>query len=330
MIPEHYWQIVRRWFWIILLLGVMGGAAGLFLLPMGFSGSSEYDASLTLGVSRFVYFGGTMTAGTGTGDALVLGEYTASIANKAKTVQFQARLRSALEQQGLFVAEGALPQKVTITADKALFRVGIQATASSANEAETLAQQAADVLTQQVVDEENRVKEGLGANTDEQRTELLSRLSDLDQQRAQRLQELDAASLRTALNDLVARGGADPGANLSDEFRRIMEGLAVIAGDQTLADINSQIDALEKNLAALAVAGESFSVDLSKTGQPVFVLNPVETVATEAESSLRKRDMLVLGTGAGLVMGWVAANVAESARNGRATRREEDDDDGEV
>ena len=63
---------------------------------------------------------------------------------------------------------------------------------------------------------------------------------------------------------------------------------------------------------------------------PVFVLNPVETVATEAESSLRKRDMLVLGTGAGLIMGWVAANVAESARNGRGTRREEDDDEGDV
>jgi hypothetical protein len=33
--------------------------------------------------------------------------------------------------------------------------------------------------------------------------------------------------------------------------------------------------------------------------------------------------MLVLGTGAGLIMGWVAANLAENVRNGRGTRREE-------
>jgi len=197
---------------------------------------------------------------------------------------------------------------------------------SSLEQAELLAQEAADVLTQQVVDEETRVKEGLGANTDEQRTELLSRLSDLNQQRGQRLQELDVATLRAALDDLVARGGIDPSANLTDEFRRIMGGLAVISGDQSLADINSHIDSLERQLAGLATAEESFSVDLLKFGQPVFVLNPVETVATEPESSLRKRDMLVLGGGAGLIMGWLVANMAEHVRNGRGPRREEEEE----
>jgi molybdenum-dependent DNA-binding transcriptional regulator ModE len=325
MIPEQYWQILRRWFWIIISLGVAGGAAGMFVLPMGLSGSSQYDASMSLGVSRFVYFGGTMTAGTGTGDAVVLGDYTASIADKAKTVQFQARLRAALEQQGLFVAEAALPQKVTITADKALFRINIRATASSAKDAEMLAQEAADVLTKQVVDEETRVKEGLGATTDEQRAELLSRLSDLQQQLRQKLQSLDAATLRTALDDLVTRGGVDPGTSLSDEFRFILESLAIISGDQDLADINSHTDALEKKLAALALAEESFSVDLVESGEPVFVVDPVETVATEASGTLRKRDMLVLGTGAGLIVGWVAANMVDNAWNGRGSRREEEE-----
>jgi hypothetical protein len=114
------------------------------------------------------------------------------------------------------------------------------------------------------------------------------------------------------------------------EFRDILEGLAVIAGDQDLADLNSHIESVERQLAGLAMAEESFSVDLLRFGQPVFVLNPAETVATEPESSLRKRDMLVLGTGAGLVMGWVAANVAENARNGRGGRREEDDNEADV
>ncbi len=327
MIPEQYWQIIRRWFWIILSLGAAGGLAGMFVLPMGFSASSAYDASMTLGVSRFVSFGGTMTAGIGAGDGLLLGEYTGSIADKAKTVQFQARLRDALKEEGLFLTETALVQKVTVTADKSLFRINIRATASSLEQAELLAQEAADVLTQQVVDEETRVKEGLGANTDEQRTELLSRLSDLNQQREQRLQELNATALRTALDDLVARGGADPGSDLSAEFRGILESLSVIAGDQDLADINSHIDSVERQLAGLATAEESFSVDLLKFGEPVFVLNPAETVATEPESSLRKRDMMVLGTGAGLIMGWVAANVAENVRNGRGPRRDDDEEE---
>jgi len=325
MIPEQYWQIVRRWFWIILSLGVAGGAAGMFVLPMGFSGSSQYDASMTLGVSRFVSFGGTMTAGIGGGDGVLLGDYTASIAEKAKTVQFQARLRDALKEEGLFLTEAALVQKVTVTADKSLFRINIRATASSLEQAELLAQEAADVLTQQVVDEETRVKEGLGANTDEQRAELLSRLSDLNQQRQQRLQELSATTLQTALDDLVARGGADT--DLSAEFRGILESLAVIAGDQDLADINSHIDSVERQLAGLATAEESFSVDLLKFGEPVFVLNPAETVATEPESSLRKRDMMVLGIGAGLIVGWMAANVAENVRNGRGPRREEEEEE---
>jgi len=327
MIPEQYWRIVRRWFWIILLLGVAGGAVGMFVLPMGFTSSSQYDASLTLGVSRFVSFGGTMTAGTGAGDGLLLGEYTASIAERAKTVQFQARLRAALEEKGLFLTEAALIQKVTVSADTSLFRVNIRTTAGSSGEAELLVQEAADVLTEEVTAEETRVKEGLGANTDEQRTNLLSRLADLNQQRDQRLQELNATALKTALDDLIARGGANP--DVSAEFKSIMDDLAVIAGDQDLTDLNSHIDSVERQLAALATAEDNFSVDMLK-GQPVFVLNPAETVATEAESSLRKRDMLVLGTGAGLIMGWVAANVAENASNGRGTRREEDDDDGDV
>jgi hypothetical protein len=326
MIPEQYWQILRRWFWIIGLLGLLGAIGGFYLLPLGLgSGSSSYDASMTLGVSRFVSFSGTITAGVGGGDGVLLGDYTASIADKAKTVQYRARLRAALEEKGLSLTEAALIQKVTVTADKALFRINIRATAGNSEEAELLAQEAADVLTQQVVDEEKRVKEGLGANTDEQRDDLLGRLSVLNQQREQKLQELGASALRTALDDLASRGGV--GTDLSAEFRDILEDLAVIAGDQDLEDINSQIDALERQLAALALAEESFAVDLLKLGDPVFVLNPVETVATESESKLRKRDMLVLGAGAGLIMGWVAANIADNARNGRGIRRKEEEEE---
>ena len=325
MIPEQYWQILRRWFWIIGVLGIAGGVAGLFLLPMGIGGgTSAYAASTTLGVSRFVSFGGTVTAGAGGGNAVLLADYTTSIADMSKTVQFQARLRAALEERGLTVSETALPQKVTVTADRGLFRVNIQATASNADDAETLAQVAADVLTQQVVAEEARIKEGLGANTDQQRADILSQLSELNKQTVDKLKSLNAATLQAALADLVSRGTT--GADLSEEFRSILENLAIIAGDADLAAINAQSESLQKQLSDLAQAEQSFSGDVLKYGQPVFVLNPVETVATEPASSLRKRDMLVLGTGAGLVLGWFAANMAEHVRNGRGGRREEEEE----
>jgi len=325
MIPEQYWRIIARWFWIIIGLGIAGGAAGLFLIPIGLSSRSEYDASMTLAVSRFVSFGGTVTAGSGGGgEGTLLADYTTSIADKSKTVQFQARLRDAVESEGLFGA--ALLKKVTVTADRALFRVHIQATASNARDAEILAQEAANILTEQVVAEETSIKDGLGANTDEQRAELLSRLSDLNTQRIEKLRSLDAAAVRTALDDLLRQGGA--GNDLTEAFRGIMEDLALITGDADLAAINARSDALQAELTTLARAEESFSVDLLKFGQPVFVLDPVETVTTEPESALRKRDMVVLGGGAGLIMGWLVANMAERVRNGRGSRPEEEEEEG--
>jgi hypothetical protein len=325
MIPEHYWEIARRWFWIIIALGVAGAAAGLFLLPLGLGGGkAAYDASMTLAVARFVSFGGTVTAGSEGGGSTTLADYTTSIADKAQTVQFQAHLRAAVKEQGLFATEAALLQEVTVTADRALFRINIRATAASAKDAEILAQEAADVLIEQVVAEETRVKEGLGANTDEQRTELLRRLSDLSDQRVKKLQALDSSALRTALDDLVRDGGA--GNDLSEQFRKILEDLALVTGDADLAVIDAQTDVLQSELVTLARAEESFSVDLLEFGKPVFVLDPVETVPTQPESTLRKRDMLLLGTGAGLVMGWLAANMAEQVRTGRGNRREEEEE----
>ena len=41
---------------------------------------------------------------------------------------------------------------------------------------------------------------------------------------------------------------------------------------------------------------------------------------TEPERALRKRDMAVLGTVGGLILGWMTANAAEHARNGGVSR----------
>jgi hypothetical protein len=214
---------------------------------------------------------------------------------------------------------------VKIAADRGLLRLYIQATAGNAKDAETLADEAANVLMEQVQAEETRIRESLVADTDQQRAELLDRLSELNKERQQKLESLDATALQAALDDLVRRG--DVGTDLSGEFRAILQSLALISGDVDLAVINSQTDALEKQLSDLAQAQESLSSGLLESGQPVFVLNPVETVATEPGSTVRKRDMLVLGGGAGLIMGWLVANMAEHVRNGRGPGREEGEED---
>jgi len=54
MIPDTYWQLLRRWFWLILLFVVAGAAAGFSLLPIGLGQSSSYSSSVTLGLARLL------------------------------------------------------------------------------------------------------------------------------------------------------------------------------------------------------------------------------------------------------------------------------------
>ncbi len=327
MIPEQYWGILRRWFWLVLLLGAAGGVVGLFIIPMGLSGGSSYNASVTLGVGRFVSVSGTVADATQGGGGSALADYTSSIAATAKSVQFVARLREALAAKGLVVTDTVLREKFNVTEDSALFRIRVEATATTADKAELVAQTVADALTEQAASEEQRISENLVQSSDQQRQELATRLADAYQRRLARFNALGGQAVQAAQSALMQRaaGGADLGA----EFSEVMQDVALISGDTELALINAEVKALEDELASLSKVQQSFS-DLGSWGQPVFVLNPVDTVPTEVESTLRKRDMAVLGGGAGLIMGWIAANMAEHIRNGRGPRRDEEDGEAEL
>ena len=153
------------------------------MLPIGFGASSAYSSSVTLGLARFVSFSGTVSAGSASDEGALLGEYTVTIAELAKTPQFQDRLRNALEDQGLKITEPDLAKKVKVVPDKALFRVTVLATSSNADKADLLARTATDVLKAQVSAEETRIIESLNVTMEQQRTELLNRLSTLSQAR---------------------------------------------------------------------------------------------------------------------------------------------------
>jgi len=280
---------------------------------------------------------GKVTAGTPTTQATLtdettlLGHYASSIAKLAKTPQFLTRLQDVVSQQSIFFSEAELAKKIEVTADKQLFRVTVQATANTPEQAEVLAQTAADVLIEQVAAEEKRVIDNVVITMDQQRAELLARLSALSQQRNDLLQSLNAPAAQAALDNLLRSGGSAPNtAELAPQFKAILVDLARITANPELALVNSRAEALEAELGEVTRAQESFAINLLQD-DPIFVLNPVETVPTEATvGGLQKRDLLVLGAGAGLILGWLAANTAEQLRNGHGPWREPDEEEEET
>lgn len=315
MIPEQYWRLVKRWFWLILPLGIVGALVGFYLIPVGLGESSGYNARVTLGVGRFVSFGGIVTASMEPEEGGTLAEYTASIADMATTQQFEARLKKAAKAQGLDTREANLADNVAVEPNGSLYRITVTARAETAEAAEILADEAANLLMEQALAEEGRVIQNLAGNTEPQKLEILARLSTLSEKQHAKLDSLGASDLALALDDLLSRSRS--GEDVIEDFRVVMRSLADITGDSDLALLNSETEALEGELVDVTERERTVSLDLLRWSQPAFVLNPVETVATEPERSLRKRDMVLLGSGAGLLMGWIAANVAEGMRNRR-------------
>lgn len=302
MIPEQYWIILRRWFWLIGLLAIGGAVAGVFLIHPMIAGESEgYNSRTTLGIRRLVTLSGSTTGGTD-----MLADYTDYIALQARTPQTTSRMQQQLAAQGYLLSEEALAGNVTVTSDRGLIRVNIEANAGTEAQADAIASAMASILIEQMASEEDRVNETLSAETETKRTELLTQLSDVYKRRLDRLQELDAGTLQTALDDMVRRG---VGSDLVDEFKKLVIDIALTTGDSQLAILNSEADSIEGQLATLSEAERT--ITLGAADDPLFLLNPVDTVKTPLDVA-RRRDMALLGLIGGLVAGWLAANSAES------------------
>lgn len=304
MIPEQYWTILRHWFWLIGLLAVGGALVGVFVIHPAIAGESEgYNARATLGVRRLVNLNGTSTSG----GSDILGDYTDYIAGQvARSPQTTARLRDDVANLGYPMSEAAVAGKVNVTSDRGLVRVNIEATAGSEGLANALASSMAAILIDQMAAEEERVNLTLTGDTESKRTDLLAELADVYQQRRDRLDQLNATSLQTALDDLIRRG---VGSDLVDEFKKIVTDIAFTTGDSQLAILNSEAESIEAQLGALSEAERA--VTIGAGDEPVFLLNPVDTVVTPLDVA-KRRDMALLGLIAGTIAGWLLANSAES------------------
>lgn len=323
MIPEQYWRIARRWFWLI---GAVAIACALFsVVVVGqIAGKAQptYSAATTLGVSRIVSFGGAITQGGDPGDPTLLSNYTDNIASRGSTPQFVTVLNAELKKKGIVMTDTVLSRKVKYTSIPGLFRIDITASSGSPADAQLMAQTAADLLVKDVSDEETRIRIALNASTDQQQAQLLARLNTVYEQRTARLALLGQPVLMEALDNMVRRGVT---ADLGVEFTTLVGDLARITSDTELTVLNSEATSLEQQLARLSETRRGYSDEIL-IGTPVSIVDPVDTSPAPLASSLRTKDLAMMGLIAGLVIGWIVATLADgwafSNRMERAKREE--------
>jgi len=322
MIPENYWRILRRWYWLIaaVAIGTSLFAAVVVSQVMG-SSSPGFSSATTLGVTRIVSFGGTVTVG-GDGDPQLLASYTENIAGRGSTPQFVSNLQTRLAALGVITTEEQLSRKLDFKPVPGLFRIDIEAEAGTPEDAAIIASTAAQLMVEDVTAEETRIKTALRESSTLQQTELLNQLTIVYQARATRLQALGEPTLREGLDNLIRSG---IGADLNSSFNTLVQDFARITSDSELAVLNSEAGSLEVQLAALAESQRGFSDEIL-LGNPVSVVNPVQTVPVPPVAGLRTRDLALMGLIAGSIFGWIAATMADGWTVGQRmdrARREE-------
>jgi hypothetical protein len=308
LIPEQYWVLLRRWYWLIG--GVALGCALLALVVVPAirgDASPGHSSTVTLGVTRLISSGGSISTVGGAGAPDLLTSYTKSIAARGSTPQFITGVRDRLAQQGLAIDEPTLARKLTVSADPGVFRIAISVTAGSSGDAELITQTAAQEMIDDVTAEETRVTQELSTNIATQKLTLTDDLNQIYASRTRELASIGQPSVTQALNQLIAQGS---GPDLGATFNTLVADLARINSDPQLAVLNAQALSLEKQLGDLATTEKSFSAG-SLIGSPVSIIDPVSTVELAPAPGLRTRDMLLMGGIAGLVIGWLLANVLD-------------------
>lgn len=306
MIPESFWTLIRRWFWLIGFFAVIGGVAGALAIPRISGDSSNFHASVTLGIRRVISPAGSTHGGTSSTDIDLLADYTTSVARRAKTPQFVALLHDRLTKQGFDIPEIYLRDKYVLTDDRGLSRLTIDAQSNAEALAEAIADTVASLLIEEVTGEETRLRQNISASLDSERTELLSDLGKITSARLARLDALGDDKLQETIDNVVRRG---IGTNLPEEARTILADLLRISGDPDLAVLDSRERAIQEELANLASLEQALATDVR--GDPVVVLNPV-TTAEQLTPGTRTRNAAILGLLGGAVIGWILANMADA------------------
>ena len=179
MIPEQYWHLAKRWLWLIGAFTVLGGIAGVMLLPSLVGSPAGFNSSATLAVSQQASLASVPTSGDVEVDDTVVASYTESLVTYAGSPQFIKSVQVALLAHGIDFDAAELEGILEVTANPTLFRVTVEATADSAEDATAVATAAVDELKTRAVKEETQLAATLISNLEKRAEDLASRLPSL-------------------------------------------------------------------------------------------------------------------------------------------------------
>lgn len=319
MIPPQYMSILKRWFWIIGFLGLVGAALTyLFAVSTGFGQGTSYDASATLGVSRVLSYGGSVASASSSGaDSDTTATAAVALADWAKSPQFLSRVSQDLAEAGYKVPQFEIYNRISVSSDRSPGLIVVSSSGAEFNRAQQMVKSTVYVLQERAKADEDQVRTGIDGNLSQLSDDLGKRLSDIYTQLNAKTRNPGDAALRFAMIEFFGRGGPS---SPTDEFAAILRDLATANNDPSLIVLLAQADALETKLGEVNADRERLSADLKRWDEPLIVVSPVETVNSEAVSRLRKRDLIAMGGMGGLVIGWAVANLAEKVRPGPASQ----------
>ena len=183
MIPEQYWQLAKRWFWLIGAFAVLGGIAGVLLLPSVAGSSAGFNSSATLAVSQQASLASVPTSGDVEVDDTVVASYTESLVTYTESPQVIDSVQEVLLLAGFDFQAAELEGMLEVTANPTLFRVTVEASADTAGAATAVATAAMNELTTRAVEEETQLATSLIANLDKRVADLAARLPALETQK---------------------------------------------------------------------------------------------------------------------------------------------------
>ena len=179
MIPEQYWHLAKRWLWLIGAFTVLGGIAGVMLLPSFVGSPAGFNSSATLAVSQQASLASVPTSGDVEVDDTVVASYTESLVTYAGSPRFIKSVQVALLAHGIDFDAAELEGILEVTANPTLFRVTVEATADSAEDATAVATAAVDELKTRAIKEETQLAATLISNLEKRAEDLASRLPSL-------------------------------------------------------------------------------------------------------------------------------------------------------
>ena len=273
MIPEAYWQIARRWVWLIAIITAVSIATAPWVLPPLIGASSSDDAfssTGTLVVSHFISPSGLVEPGGGELDDDPVAGYTTSLALYAGTEQYLASVQEELAERQIILGRRAIDGQLEVLANPPLFRLELVASAATREEAQALVRSASTALIARADGEALRATMTIIATLEEEQAVYV-----------ERLEELETPPVSTSL----------------------------------LVDVELQV--IRAELKDITWEKE---VLLFNRNAPVSMTSGPNTVLTEA-SSIPMQNLLLLGAGMGLVLGWIAANIGEHFTSSPAAAR---------